>query len=139
VVIGAIGTLEIEKMYNMDLFFLQQMMGNGRHLPMVVLIGGLFLVLAFRREAIVQVSLFRLGVVLVAASMAISPILQVMQIESYSSRGQGLQTGNLVLSSLGPVLQSAALVCIVFSMLPTNPKTKPESSIGVAKKHALDD
>lgn len=126
-------------MYDRDMLFLQLLMGNRGHWPLILLIGGIFLIIALKREAIVYESLFRLGVVLVASSMLVSPFLSALQMENFPTRGQELQTGNLILNSVEPVLLSLALVCIVFSMLPMEKKASNANPKPVTKKHPLDD
>lgn len=126
-------------MYDRDLFLFQLLTGNRGQWPLVLLIGGILGIIAFKREAIVYLSLFRLGVVLVASSMVVSPFLLALRAESLPTRGQGFQTGDLILNSIEPVLLSAALVCIVFSMLPIGAKARYQPPNPVVKKHPLDD
>lgn len=123
-------------MYRDDLFSLQQFMGGSGQWSTVALIVGIFFVIAFKREAIESVNLFRFGIFVLGVSMALSSFLPMLGL--FSSRSQTFDWGSLLLTSGGAILNAVGFVCVVFSMLPKT-KSKYTSVKAVPSKHPLDD
>ncbi len=127
-------------MYDRDLFMMQQLAGGQGQWISVALISGIFLVLAFKRESISNLGLFRLGILFLATAMVLPPLVgPLVQILRFPTSGSGF--GMMLLSALNPCCNALATVCIAFSMLPVQQARKPSHPIASApiKKHPLDD
>ncbi len=128
-----------------ELLLLKQLAGNDGWLSAAILIS-LFLIVILRRDSIALPSLFRLGVLFFALSIAIPPL--VLPLGSYIAgtvrmpvRFQPGNDGSLLLTlfmnGTGPALQALTVLCIFNAIMPRVFHKKPESI--VPQKHPLDD
>jgi hypothetical protein len=123
-----------------EIFLVQQLSASSVQWILVTLIAGIFFVIAFRREAIEALNLFRLGIILLAVSMVLTAILPTIRWLVLHSSNQSLDLGSLLLTSVGVLVNAIALICIVFSMLPRKLNVRSDfARTPVVKKHPLDD
>ncbi|MBN2577718.1 MAG: hypothetical protein JXB10_01910 [Pirellulales bacterium] len=109
----------------------------------VMLLVGLFLVLIFRPERVRQWGLFQIACWLLALSVMIPPVLNVLVAltESSSSPPWGSRSSlgrfNVIISCVylvGPFLQGLGILFGLLSLIPTRPASTPQAPV----KHPLE-
>jgi hypothetical protein len=127
-----------------ELLFLRQMLGITADVWIAVtLLAGLLIVLIFRPERVQQWGLFRVACWLLALSVVIPPLLNVlisfMENPNLSSWRSGSFRGESILlyscvSLVGPLLQGISILFGLLSLIPKRPNSSP---LGPAK-HPLE-
>ena len=123
-----------------DFMVLKQLMG-GDALFSTALFAGLWIVVLYRREAIVIPGFFRIAVFLFALSIALPPFAE--PIASFLGGGPmlspmyggGQKMAVAVLSGCGPLLQAISLLCAFTAVMP---RTFAPPQPAAPQKHPLD-
>src|SRR5262245_54858451 len=110
-------------MPNYEQFLMQRLFqGDGGGWMHVVYLAGMFLVLIFRRDSVLNPWLFRMSYLLFAAALVlphiITPFLPVM---SQAARMGNVDTQTFIwatANAIGPVLFAGAIICGLGSLLP---------------------
>jgi hypothetical protein len=133
---------------------MRQLFGGGNTWVEGICLIGLFALVLFRREAIVNWRMFRFAYLFLAASVVLPPlVLAALQVEpgTFSQMGNtnglpGRLVWSLALNGIGPILLAASIVCAFGSILPRATFTEPavtepavtEPAVTEPTKHPLD-
>jgi hypothetical protein len=124
---------------------LEQLLGlNGSVWLPVTMLAGLLLALIFRPNTIHNLSLFRAACWLLALSLVVPAVLNLVleasSVNSYGGSGYGI-SGNAppfllaCVSVLGPIMQGASILCGLFSLIPP---VLPRQNVTGPAKHPLE-
>lgn len=124
---------------NYEQLFLQRLFQGEQGWVQAVYLAGMFAIVLWRKESVVNWRLFRMSYLLYGASLVLPPILTPL-IQFFFYPNAGAYAGGQVftyifISALGPLLFAAAVICALGSMLPRLIVAQPA---GPPTKHPLD-
>jgi hypothetical protein len=118
---------------------LQRLFGGDHSWAQAVYLAGMFAVLLWRKESVVNWRLFRISYLLYGGSIVLPAIITPLLPLAVQGRGIGSSEAQIltyaIINAIGPTLFAAALVCGLGSMMP---RLKMTQSPGPPPKHPLD-
>jgi hypothetical protein len=126
-------------------FMMQRLLQPESGVATAVYIASMFIILMWRKESIVNWSLFRASYLLFAASLVLPPILQpLLQLFFSGSAMQGRGNGDgqvliwIFYAGVGPALFAGAVICGLGSMMPRTFRFPPPQPPAQPQPHPLD-
>jgi hypothetical protein len=123
---------------NFQEILLQRLFQGDHAWAQAVYLAGMFAVVLWRKESVVNWRLFRLSYLLYGASLVLPPIvapLIPLVIQGGGVTGNGQIFTYIVSNAMGPTLFAAAVVCGLGSMLP---RLMIAHNVPPPQKHPLD-
>ena len=123
---------------NLDQLFFQRLFQGEQGWVQAVYLAGMFAMVLWRKESVVNWRLFRMSYLLYGASLVLPPIITPiipLLMQGRSVNGDGQFFTYMVANALGPTLFAAAVICALGSMLPRLMMAQPA---GPPPKHPLD-